>query len=116
MITIDKNKNITISKGDIFDVTFKLNGLTLSSEDSIYFSVKDKLIDEEAQLTHKVLNTDISTNSFRVIIPTSEMQALEVGQYLYDLVYINKEGNKRTLIDPSFLIIKEVIHNDLLKG
>lgn len=112
LLTVDKDKNITVSKGDVLDVNFKLNGLTLSSDDTLYFSVKDNLKDAETKITHKVTDIDVNSNSFRVVIPTALMITLDVGQYFYDLVYVDSEGNKRTLIYPCRLTVKEVAHND----
>lgn len=111
MIVVDKDKSIFISKGDVLDVGFNVKGIILDDSYQILFSVKVKTSDEQTILVHRVLNIDYETNSFRVIIPSSEMDALAVGKYFYDLVCI-KDGNKRTLINPTYLIIKEVVHDD----
>lgn len=112
MQTIDKDKNIVISQGDVLNVPFRISGLTLSVEDRLYFTVKDRLSDEDVLINHKVNNIDVDNNRFAVVIPSSVMNTLKVGSYFYDIVWINAEGNQRTLNYPAKLIIKEVAHND----
>lgn len=112
MQKVDKDNNIIISQGDVLNVPFKLNGLTLTATDTIYFSVKDRLGDDVPLINHKVNNIDLDGNRFAVVVPTAVMETLTVGQYFYDVTLINADGNKRTLNFPTKLIIKEVAHND----
>ena len=112
MIKIDKEKNITISKGDVLDIQFKVNGITLENGGGrVFFSIKDKLVDDKEISLQAVV--DVNLNSFRIIVPTSIMKTLEVGTHYYDIVYVNAQGNMRTLIAPRLLVIKEVVHDDL---
>ena len=112
MQKVDKDNNIIISQGDVLNVPFKLNGLTLTATDTIYFSVKDRLADDVPLIIHKVNNIDLDGNRFAVVVPTAVMETLTVGQYFYDITLINADENKRTLNFPTKLIIKEVAHND----
>lgn len=112
MQLVDKDKNIIISQGDVLNVPFKLNGLTLATGDTIYFSVKQRLGDDVPVITYEVNNIDFEANRFAVVIPTAIMETLNVGQYYYDITLVNEDGNKRTLNYPNKLIIKEVAHND----
>lgn len=112
MIKIDKDKNITVSKGDVLDIQFKVNGITLENSSRIFFSVKNKLKDEKSLISVEAL-IDLSLNSFRILLPTSIMKKLEIGTYCYDIVYVNKQGNMRTFVAPRLLIIREVVHDGL---
>lgn len=112
MIKIDKDKNITVSKGDVLDIQFKVNGITLEDGGRVFFSVKDRLVDEVNRISLEAL-IDSTLNNFRIIVPTSIMKTIEVGSHYYDIVYVNAQGNMRTLITPRLLIIKEVVHDDL---
>lgn len=108
-----KKKNITISKGDVLDIQFKVNGITLDNGGGgrVFFSIKDRLVDDKEISLEAVV--DVNINSFRIIVPTSIMKTLEVGTHYYDIVYVNAQGNMRTLIAPKLLVIKEVVHDDL---
>lgn len=108
MIQID-GKKIKISQGDTFDVTFNLKGYSLSLTDRIIFSVKDKLGNGEPIISKEV--TNIEGNIINIKIPYNEMESLQPGVKLYDLVVINSSG-KYTLMYPSTLEIVEVVHNE----
>jgi hypothetical protein len=107
MITIDGNK-IKISKGDTFDVTFRLNGYQIDSNDKIVFSVKDRFGNGRT-LISKTL-TGITGTDINVNIPAEEMK-LESGIKYYDILLVNSSG-KFTLMYPAILEIVEVVHNE----
>ena len=110
MLLIDKDKNITISYGDLFDVVFSLGGLTIEEGDKLCFSVKKDLEDAETCLYTENFTVDYETNKFRITIHSSEMEKLTAGKYLYDIVYISAD-NKRTLNFPARLTVVRVVHN-----
>lgn len=112
MFEVDTKKlTITISKGDVLDVTFKVNGLELLEQAEIFLTIKESLEDEDALLLTQCKSIDTETNSVRVFIKSSEMCKLDAGRYYYDLVY-KVDGNTRTLNYPACLIVREVVHNE----
>lgn len=107
MIQIDGNK-IKISKGDTFDVTFRVKEYQIDSNDTIIFSVKDRFGNGKT-LIRKTL-TGIAGTDINVNIPAEEMK-LEPGIKYYDIFLINSFG-KFTLMYPAILEIVEVVHNE----
>lgn len=111
MLEIDRALTITISQGDVFDVTFDIDGLTLDAAAVVYLTVKKDLSDKEPMLLKQCTSVDVEKNQIRVIIESPEMETLPVGKYYHDLVYKIGE-NKRTLYYPARLIVEEVVHNE----
>lgn len=111
MLEIDENLVITISKGDLLDITYNVTGIVLNSDAEIYLSIKENWLSEKPLILKQCSGVHGYANKIRVIIPSSEMASLRGGIYYYDLVY--KVGkNKRTLIYPTRFIVREVMHNE----
>ena len=111
MLEIDSKLTITISQGDVFDMTFDVDGLTLDETAEVYLTVKKELTDKDPILLKQCNSIDIEKNQIRVTIESPEMETLPVGKYYHDLVY--KVGaNKRTLYYPARLVVEEVVHNE----
>lgn len=111
MLEIGKDLTIYISYGDIFDVTFKIKGLTIEENSKFYLAIKKESADEEPCYLKQLSRVNLDTNSVRIIIESAEMAKFAVGKYYYDLCYI-VEGNKKTLNYPARLIVREVVHNE----
>lgn len=111
MLEIDKNLVISISQGDLLDITYNVEGIMLGCDAKIYMSIKENLLSEKPLLVKQCSGVYGAPNKIRVIIPSSEMACLRGGIYYYDLVY--KVGkNKRTLIYPTRFMVREVIHDE----
>lgn len=111
MLEVDENLMISISQGDLLDITYNVTGIVLSSEAEIYLSIKENWLSEKPLLMKQCSGVYGAANKIRVIIPSSEMSCLRGGIYYYDLVYKVGE-NKRTLIYPTRFIVREVIHDE----
>lgn len=110
MLEIDENLVISISQGDLLDITFNVNGIDLNAGGEVYLTVKEKWQDETPCIFKQCSRIDGYANKVRVIVPSSEMQGLKIGVYYYDLVY--KVGrNKRTLNYPARFIVREVVND-----
>lgn len=110
MLEVDENLVITISQGDLLDITYNVSGIVLNSDSEIYMSIKENWLSEKPLLLKQCSGVYGAANKIRVIIPSSEMACLKGGIYYYDLVY--KVGkNKRTLIYPTRFIVREVLHD-----
>lgn len=92
------------------DITFKIKGLALAEDSSIYLSIKKRLQDPEPLVLKQCNLIDTTANSVRIVIDSAEMEKLQVGQYFYDLVY-EQDGNRRTLNYAAWLTVHEVAHN-----
>ena len=111
MLEVDKNLVITISKGDLLDITYNVTGIVLNSDAEIYMSIKENWLSEKPLLVKQCSGVYGTANKIRVILTSSEMDCLKGGVYYYDIVY--KVGkNKRTLIYPTRFIVREVIHDE----
>lgn len=112
MLEIDsKTLTITISQGDIFDMTFDIEELALDASAEVYLTVKKDLADKDPILLKQCTSVNVEKNQIRVTIESPEMETLPVGKYYYDLLY--KVGkNKRTLCYPLRLDVVEVVHNE----
>lgn len=111
MLEVDRTLTITISQGDVFDVTFDISGLVLDASAEIYLTIKKDLSDREPILLKQCTSVDVEKKQIRVIIESPEMETIPVGKYYHDLVY--KLGqNKRTLYYPARLSVEEVVHNE----
>ena len=107
MLTIC-GKTITISKGDTFDVTFRLYGYSLLETDIIIFTIKDKIHYPNELIEKKI--TGISGDVIRVQIPAEKMEVLSGGRHFYDLLCQSGDA-VITLCYPEQIFIKEVVHN-----
>ena len=110
MLEVDENLVISISHGDLLDITFNVNGIELEAGGEVYLTVKENWKDETPCLIKQCSRIDADANKVRVIIPSAEMKKLKVGKYFYDLVYI-LGGNKRTLNYPARFIVREVVND-----
>lgn len=108
MIVID-GKNIIISKGDTFNVVFKLVNGKILETDEIVFTIKSSLSSQEILLQKKIPYT--SADKIEVAINSEEMLNLKTGRNVYDLL-IKSADNKTTLNFPASIYIKEVVHNE----
>lgn len=108
MIVID-GKNIIISKGDTFNVVFKLINAKIAQTDEIIFTVKSSLSSQEILLQKNIPYT--SADKIEVAIGSDEMLKLKTGRNVYDLL-VKSADNKTTLNFPASLYIKEVVHNE----
>lgn len=112
MLEVDaRTLTITISHGDVFDMTFEISEFTLNPSAEAYLTIKRDLSDRDPILLKQCTSIDAEKNEIRVIIESPEMETIPVGKYYHDLVY--KLGkNKRTLWYPARLIVEEVVHNE----
>lgn len=111
-----KDKNIIISKGDTFNVAFSLEGYELADGDKIIFSIKKNIHSEKPLIVKELSGSSEardergdSTDTVQVMIPASEMAALPIGSYIYDLMIISGEA-RATLNFPAILEVKGVAH------
>lgn len=111
MIEISENLTITISYGDILDVTFDIEGLKIEEDSRFVLSIKKDLDDPQPSFLKQLSYIDFESNSVRIVIDSEDMEKFEVGKWYYDLVYIVGQ-NRRTLNYPSRLVVKEVVHNE----
>ena len=107
MLTIC-DKKIIISKGDTFDVTFKLYGYELIETDIVVFTIKDKL-DSPNEILEKKMEK-LTGDLIRVKISAEEMETLSEGTHYYD-VLCHSGDVVLALCYPQQCVIKEVVHN-----
>ena len=110
MLEVDENLVISISHGDLLDITFNVNGIELDAGGEVYLTVKENWKDETPCLVKQCSRICADANKVRVIIPSAEMKKLKVGKYFYDLAY-TVGGNKRTLNYPARFIVREVVND-----
>lgn len=104
-----KGNDIIISQNDTFNVTFRLTGFEIAKTDTIIFTVKNELFDQEVLLEKQFSN--ISGSDINIIITAEEMKKIPLGINYYDLLCLSS-GTKTTLNFPSKLIVQKVVHND----
>lgn len=109
MLTIN-GKDIKISYGDTFNVIFQVTGYEFKDTDVVTFTIKKGIYSSETLIT-KTFN-NIQNNQINVLINSDDMENLNVGDYVYDLVC--QSGDVvLTLNYPSKLKIVGVVHNDV---
>lgn len=115
MIKIGKNLSIEVSQGDQFDVTFKINGLTLEAGATVHFAVKKTPTNDQPILLLNEGTISTETNSVRFVVPSASMDDIATGEYVYDLTYINGE-NRRSLLYPTAFIVRGVVNDTGFNG
>lgn len=107
MVIVEGN-NIRISKGDTLEVTFIIEGYSISESDEIKFSVKKEYFGDKL-LLEKTL-TNITGNEIKITLSSEDMLKLPIGTNYYDLVCLSAD-KKVTFNFPAKIIIERIVHN-----
>lgn len=100
MLMVD-GKDIRISCGDTFEMTFTVEGVGLHGMEA-WFSVTNGRTTISEEMT-------VGEGCLSVILPPEKMKKLTPGRYIYDVCIKNKTTRK-TLNFPARLEIVEVCH------
>ena len=104
-----KGNDIAISQGDTFDVVFALNGYEIKKGDKVIFSVKKTTFSEKCLIRKEFSGFD-GVEGVQIRITADDMQKLEPGEYVYDLLVISGEV-RTTLNFPAKLEVRRVAHD-----
>ncbi len=111
MITV-KGKTLMISANDTFMTLFQAYGALLDGTETIYFNINAEP-NGSAPIKRIPCGIDRLNNIISIYATKSEMSVLEAGKtYWYDLTMDTPNGLHMTLIYPSKLIVREVMHSD----
>ena len=110
MITIDNDKNITVSRFDTFTIRFKLKNYLLTAGDKFVFAIKKTTNSTDTLYEAAFYNP--GGIYVDVAIPKGALDSLEPGNYVYDTAIINNSTNNIvTCFFTKAFIIKGVAHN-----
>lgn len=109
MLSIE-GRNIKISQGDTFNIIFQVYGYEFKNTDIVVFTVKKGEYTNEPLIQKTYEN--IQDNRINVVVSADEMDDLETGDYVYDLV-CKSDDVILTLNYPSKLKIVGVVHDDM---
>lgn len=113
MITIDANKNITMTRGDTFHgkLTLKKNNVAYTplEGDVVRFALANKYKSESGYslILTKTITFDGANGTWT--INADETADLKYGTYYYDIEMVYADGTKETFAnEKKFILTKEV--------
>lgn len=103
-------KNFLTKRGD--QLAFSITFTSATPVTAMEFGIKRKYSDEDYTILKSIGNgiTQISNYKYQIIIPSSDMQKLEIATYVYDLRLKINEAIKTPLSGK--LMVKETVFED----
>lgn len=110
MLNIDKDNNITLTRGDtgIFNITLtEENGEEYTPQDgsSMRFALARRYGSTRGEC---LIVKDIPTDTMVLELEPSDTDELPFGDYLYDIEFTDQFGRVSTVIMAKFKVAKEV--------
>ena len=102
ILRLPKLQPIPIVKGDSQKITLNVGGITLTAQDKVVFSLREKESNDSPLVLQKELSGD--SESFIVNL-TSQETNIKVGTYYYTYRVFYQDGDVRTLNKPTELYI-----------
>lgn len=107
MITIGRDKSITITRGDSLALTFKTTNYDLIDGDKVTFSVAKTYEDEEPTITKEITSINEQNHSVNIQLSPSETE-IPTGIYVYDIQVDLHDGRRETVVTSRLIVKGEV--------
>lgn len=108
MLIINNDEVIELTRGDTAYITISIPDYKFDIGDIVKFCVKRRATDTE-YLFKKVIEVQENTEAVVVKIEPNDTKTALFKDYVYDVEYINKNGDVNTIIPINiFRILKEV--------
>ena len=101
-----KDDVLSMIKGDSANLAIELSDYEYSEGDTLTLTVKKSLDEEEIIFSHTV-----PANEAIGIFP-EDTNNVKAGRYFYDVQLDMVNGNRITVINPSFIVFMEGVTND----
>ena len=102
---LGKLQPIKVCRGDTQSIMLEIEGISLTENDRLFFSVKKRPMLESEDIIRREFN---GNEPFHIFL-SSEETNLSRGTYYYAFRLVLHSGEVITLCQPSFFIIEEVV-------
>lgn len=105
-----ENNVIQIVSGDTAYIKLNVENYELSYGDIIYFTVKNKMTDNNNLFQVKV--TEFDEDGCAMIHLTKDKTSLQKGRYFYDIQLNTKDGEVDTIVMPNVFFVLGGVTNE----
>ena len=102
---LEKLQTIKVRRGDTQSIQLEIEGISLTEDDRLFFSVKKRPVLEAEDIIRREFN---GNRPFHITLSSCETD-IPRGTYYYGFRLVLHTGEVITLCQPSFFIIEEVV-------